>query len=138
MGNDPKDEGARDGFRSGVAPVLGRAETYPSADGGGGIPTWAFELKSGDGPCDLPRTDVSSGSTVASQVPIAPLMTIVETAALLRVSAKTVRRLIGRGDLKFVRIGRSIRLRREEIIPNPIDQNPWAHWRSPMDMMRQG
>jgi hypothetical protein len=24
------------------------------------------------------------------------------------------------------------------IIPNPIDQNPWAHWRSPMDMMRQG
>src|SRR5262249_14034015 len=22
--------------------------------------------------------------------------------------------------------------------PNPIDQNPWAHWRSPMDMMRQG
>jgi hypothetical protein len=24
------------------------------------------------------------------------------------------------------------------LIPNPIDQNPWAHWRSPMDMMRQG
>ena len=24
------------------------------------------------------------------------------------------------------------------IIPNPIDQNPWVHWRSPMDMMRQG
>src|SRR5215510_4497378 len=26
----------------------------------------------------------------------------------------------------------------DQIIPNPIDQNPWAHWRSPMDMMRQG
>jgi len=26
----------------------------------------------------------------------------------------------------------------EAIIRNPIDQNPWAHWRSPMDMMRQG
>jgi len=26
----------------------------------------------------------------------------------------------------------------DEFIPNPIDQNPWAHWRSPMDMMRQG
>jgi hypothetical protein len=26
----------------------------------------------------------------------------------------------------------------EGFIPNPIDQNPWAHWRSPMDMMRQG
>src|SRR5262249_21093554 len=24
------------------------------------------------------------------------------------------------------------------LIPNPIDQNPRAHWRSPMDMMRQG
>jgi hypothetical protein len=24
------------------------------------------------------------------------------------------------------------------LIPNPIDQNPWAHFRSPMDMMRQG
>src|SRR5215467_12851028 len=27
---------------------------------------------------------------------------------------------------------------RSSLIPNPIDQNPWAHWRSPMDMMRQG
>src|SRR5262249_36350461 len=26
----------------------------------------------------------------------------------------------------------------QSLIPNPIDQNPWAHWRSPMDMMRQG
>jgi len=24
------------------------------------------------------------------------------------------------------------------IIPSPTDQNPWAHWRNPMDMMRQG
>ena len=24
------------------------------------------------------------------------------------------------------------------LIPNPIDQNPCAHWRKPMDMMRQG
>jgi transcriptional antiterminator RfaH len=25
-----------------------------------------------------------------------------------------------------------------EIIPSPTDQNPWAHWRNPIDMMRQG
>src|SRR5262249_21077403 len=31
-----------------------------------------------------------------------------------------------------------IQLASERLIPNPIDQNPWAHWRSPMDMMRQG
>ena len=24
------------------------------------------------------------------------------------------------------------------LIPSPTDQNPWAHWRKPMDMMRQG
>jgi molybdate transport repressor ModE-like protein len=24
------------------------------------------------------------------------------------------------------------------IIPSPIDQNRWAHWRNPMDMIRQG
>ncbi len=29
-------------------------------------------------------------------------------------------------------------LSKSRLIPNPIDQNPWAHWRSPMDMMRQG
>jgi len=38
------------------------------------------------------------------------------------------------------RAGASVsRLKGERaLIPNPIDQNPWAHWRSPMDMMRQG
>jgi hypothetical protein len=24
------------------------------------------------------------------------------------------------------------------LIPSPIDQNRWAHWRNPMDMVRQG
>jgi hypothetical protein len=24
------------------------------------------------------------------------------------------------------------------LIPSPSDQNLWAHWRKPMDMMRQG
>jgi hypothetical protein len=24
------------------------------------------------------------------------------------------------------------------IIPSPADQNPWAHWLSPMDMILQG
>ena len=40
------------------------------------------------------------------------------------------------------RAQQSERVRRDRfrapLIPNPIDQNPWAHWRSPMDMMRQG
>ena len=34
--------------------------------------------------------------------------------------------------------GKGIPRKNQGLIPNPIDQNPWAHWRSPMDMMRQG
>ena len=26
----------------------------------------------------------------------------------------------------------------DEVIPSLIDQNPWAQWRNPIDMMRQG
>jgi hypothetical protein len=37
-------------------------------------------------------------------------------------------------EIKLDRLIDDMRL----LIPNPIDQNPWAHWRSPMDMMRQG
>ena len=31
-----------------------------------------------------------------------------------------------------------IELEEERLIPSPIDQNPCAHWRNPMDMIRQG
>ena len=27
---------------------------------------------------------------------------------------------------------------RSRLIPSPVDQNPCAHWRNPMDMIRQG
>jgi hypothetical protein len=26
----------------------------------------------------------------------------------------------------------------ERLLPNPIDQNLWAHWRNPMDLIFQG
>src|SRR5262245_32720423 len=47
--------------------------------------------------------------------PASPLMTIPEAAAFLSVSTKTVRRLIAQGALGYVKIGRSIRLRKEVI-----------------------
>jgi excisionase family DNA binding protein len=43
------------------------------------------------------------------------LMTVPETASRLRVSTKTVRRVIARGELHAVRIGRAIRIHPEEI-----------------------
>jgi excisionase family DNA binding protein len=38
-------------------------------------------------------------------------MTVAEAAAVLRVSTKTIRRLIARGALGCVKIGRALRLR---------------------------
>jgi len=52
---------------------------------------------------------------VANPIRIAPLMTVSDAAAVLRVSTKTIRRLIAKADLQVVRVGRSVRLRQEEI-----------------------
>ena len=43
----------------------------------------------------------------------APLLTVDDAAHLLAVSVKTIRRLIGRGELPSVRIGRAVRIRPE-------------------------
>lgn len=43
-----------------------------------------------------------------------PDLTIAEVAALRRVSAKTIRRAIARGDLPAYRVGRVIRIRRSD------------------------
>jgi hypothetical protein len=38
---------------------------------------------------------------------------------------------------RTAKVGETLQTRRS-LIPSPIDQNPCAHWRMPMDMMRQG
>jgi excisionase family DNA binding protein len=43
------------------------------------------------------------------------LLTIAEAAGFLRVSTKSIRRLIGRGELRAVRIGRAIRIDPESL-----------------------
>lgn len=42
-------------------------------------------------------------------------LTIKEVGDLLRISERTVRRWVGTGDLPAVKIGRSVRIRREDI-----------------------
>lgn len=48
--------------------------------------------------------------------PKADLLTVQEVAALTRVSTMTVYRLIKRGELRAVRVGRSYRIRRQDLI----------------------
>jgi excisionase family DNA binding protein len=52
---------------------------------------------------------------MAPGVQARPLLTIEETARRLRVSTKTVRRLIGRGDLPAVRVRAVIRIDPDEL-----------------------
>src|SRR5262249_46395103 len=69
----------------------------------------------------------------------------VVAAVMENCSVDRIYKLLRAGELEGFKDGRntkitmaSIKARRARLIPNPIDQNPWAHWRSPMDMMRQG
>lgn len=52
-----------------------------------------------------PRPHVRGGPAAAS-----PLLTIGDAAALLRVSTRTVRRLVAAGELDAARVGRQVRL----------------------------
>jgi hypothetical protein len=60
-----------------------------------------------------------------------------------RVNQDTSWSVEGSGD-KLVLVGASRKDNlgtfspRLEVIPSPIDQNPCAHWRNPMDMILQG
>jgi excisionase family DNA binding protein len=56
------------------------------------------------------RTAVRAGETAR-----APFLTVGEVAAILRVSNMTVYRLIKMGDLPAVRVGRSFRVREDDI-----------------------
>lgn len=78
------------------------------------IPSWALQQSSN------PKSQERFASPVASQPysnssAFVPLMTISETAEIFHVTPRTIRRMIRRGELHAVRIGRSIRLRAEEI-----------------------
>ena len=53
--------------------------------------------------------------SLGSPSAVPALLTVREVAALFRVSTKTVRRLIDRGQLRTVRVGSSIRIRAVDV-----------------------
>jgi excisionase family DNA binding protein len=78
------------------------------------FPAWALQQYS------EPRLREEIASPVAGQRRsssplLRPLMTVGEAATILHVSARTIRRMIGRGEFSPVRIGRSVRVRIEDI-----------------------
>ncbi len=73
-------------------------ELDPSEAVSGKLPAWVFD------------TDQSDQRQSKTSPPAASHLTVQEVAAQLRVSQRTVRRLISRGQLQVVRIGRSVRI----------------------------
>ena len=51
----------------------------------------------------------------AATAPLRPLLTVPEVAALLRLSPRSIRRLIDDGRLPIVRLGRAIRIRPQDV-----------------------
>jgi excisionase family DNA binding protein len=83
------------------------------------LPAWAISINQNAGADDLRRRPqlqwLRFGTHWNFSRPPAPLMTVDDAAELLRVSSKTIRRLIERGELEAVRIGRSVRLRSADV-----------------------
>lgn len=64
------------------------------------------------------------GSDTGSAItPRHPLLTIDDVATFLSVSTKTVRRMIGRGELPHIRVGRQVRIRWEALENNFYDRS---------------
>jgi excisionase family DNA binding protein len=101
-------KGTPSGRRRSAAPVSAIHERA------GNLPRWAFEIHQNASADEMrlvaPDADCRSATTEAR------LMTVKEAATLLRVSTKTIRRLIKREELQAVRIGRTVRLRPADVL----------------------
>ena len=78
-----------------------------------GVPTWAKEPQIA--PLRALKAPLYNSAPAISTSPKPALLHVDDAAATLQVSSKTVRRLVARGDLKAVRIGRSVRIPSSEI-----------------------
>ena len=80
------------------------------ADGAPGLPTlpqWVFAA---------PEPDRSTNDTETQQPLAGDLLNLAETAYLLRLSTRTVSRLIQCGTLPALRLGRSVRVSRSDLM----------------------
>ena len=77
------------------------------------VPAWAQEFQVA--PLRPVRTPHATASPSESGSPTEAFLRVEEAAAMLKLSSKTIRRLIARGDLRAVHIGRLVRIPSFEI-----------------------
>ena len=70
-----------------------------------------------------PEQSGTGSDTRPAIPPRHPLLTIDYVATFLSVSTKTVRRMIGRGELPHIRVGRQVRVRWESLENNFYDRS---------------
>jgi excisionase family DNA binding protein len=91
------------------------------------FPAWALQQPSEPRPQEAIASP-AAGQRRLSSPPLRPLVTVGEAATILHVSARTLRRLIGQGEIPVVRIGRSVRIRPKDIERIIFgNQNDWIH-----------
>ena len=71
----------------------------------------------------LPEQSGDVSNAGSATPPRHPLLTIDDVATFLSVSTKTVRRMIGRGELPHIRVGRQVRVRWEALENNFYDRS---------------
>ena len=104
-------------------PLRGSSRTVRNAALVGTVPDWAQasdRLRLGGHGHQATRKSQDNDGPLSL---LSGLLTVQSVAAVLNVSVKTVRRLISRGELQIVRIGRNIRIK-PDILKALID------WRS--------
>ena len=79
----------------------------------GAVPTWARDTSNSRAVVGRAVEGVSLPAFDQTALFSSSMLTIANVAALLQVSPKTVRRLIDRGELGAIRIGRSVRIKPE-------------------------
>ena len=110
MGADRKGRGVRRGGAGASGPEKARSPSGKEA-----LPAWVeysgFEIDGLRGTGGVPSRDEGMSSS-ADDRPNARfvVLSVAEYAGLFRVSTKTVRRMIDRGELHAARIGRSLRI----------------------------
>jgi excisionase family DNA binding protein len=101
--------------RAGRSGDLARDATSPSHRGD--LPAWVHDFAAPGAAAPSGKNDAEAfpAGSSSAEAQISHFLTMSDVAGELRISTKTVSRLLKRGDLKGIHIGRSVRIARGDL-----------------------